>query len=764
MAKIHKIIKDKQTIYPATTTDAVVNPKTRKSLTEELAGLLKNRAEILSVGRFDGKYDGVVYRSKDASANSGWIPYFLEKGEQYIIGRSFNASSATSTIMLKYEDGTEATVVLSTEERIIIPPKNTTDIKFIMYGYQSDEVSEMYYYIKSKDIRESIESNTAAITVNAEAIETLARELEALGACGFARVNGSADPDAQVSFGDTAKLRALASHLHLGAVKDGKLVKQCAPGRLTASVDGKEIAIDGTDGDIMNFTDCDLYYLKATMPYTPQGGTEAEYNIVALSLLPFAIGGRQAKRIRPFAIVPGECVTAKLEGDTESCAHFVYNKNAIGTYNAPMNIFKQSYKTSGGGYPTQYVSSIQSVKNAQAKNADGSNRPYMGMYYEFYEIIVCLMSFEIGTWAHTRLNLFGVGCTTLDSVSSSTFVDDVISANSGWKAIVGSEIKYSSLMGSNMITPAVSTGKTYLIGGVAGRSWYGFMEIMEAQRLLDGIGKAGLVSKIGSIGHIFSFDAEGGVTCTEDGSVNLSTGAGMEVCKHYYVVRNVPGCAGMADGVMTAVVNSYTKMEFQDGVTWTDGTAMNGGIGILKRSIPIYRGWNLPLVGLFRQMDGAYYIVRKDSAGNNLPVQFRCASDVSRVPVRTTYTYRVPDNEECDMEIGLDLKKEYPGINLPVANDSWFKKSDYNFSLFCAETTRGGSRNYENAYLWLYINNNVSAGERCLHGSVVGCAANSGNASARTAFCNNRADSSADIYAGAFAVPYIGTNQSNAMA
>lgn len=609
------------------------------------------------------------------------------------------------------------------------------------------------------DIRKQIADETkrakTAEEANATAIEALANELEALGACGFARVNGSADPDAQVSFGDAAKLRALASHLHLGAVKDGKLVKQCAPGRLTASVDGKEIAIDGTEGDIMNFTDCDLYYLKATMSYTPQGGTEAEYNIVALSLLPFAIGGRQAKRIRPFAIVPGECVTAKLEGDTASCAHFVYNKNAIGTYNAPMNIFKQSYKTSGGGYPTQYVSSIQSVKNAQAKNADGSNRPYMGMYYEFYEIIVCLMSFEIGTWAHTRLNLFGVGCTTLDGVSSFTFIDDSISANSGWKAIVGSEIKYSTLMGDNMITPAGSTSKTNLIGGVAGSSWYGFTEIMEAQRLLDGISKAGLVSKIGSIGHIFSFDMEGSVTCTEDGSVNLSTGAGMEACKHYYVVRNVPGCAGMADGVMTAVVNSYTKMEFQDGVKWTDGTAMNGGIGILKRSIPIYRGWNLPLVGLFRQMDGAYYIVRKNSDGNKLPVQSRCASDVSRVPVRTTYTYRVPDDEECDMEIGLDLKKEYPMVDYPAISASWVRESYYDFSLFFARSCNGGSRSYENAYLWLYINNDVSAGERCLHGSVVGCAAFSDFASARSANCSNRADSSHDRYAGAFAVPYI---------
>ena len=609
------------------------------------------------------------------------------------------------------------------------------------------------------DIRKQIADETkrakTAEEANATAIEALANELEALGACGFARVNGSADPDAQVSFGDTAKLRALASHLHLGAVKDGKLVKQCAPGRLTASVDGKEIAIDGTDGDIMNFTDCDLYYLKATMSYTPQGGTEAEYNIVALSLLPFAIGGRQAKRIRPFAIVPGECVTAKLRGDTASCAHFIYNKNAIGTYNAPMNIFKQSYKTSGGGYPTQNVSSIQSVKNAQAKNADGSNRPYMGMYYEFYEIIICLMSFEIGTWAHTRLNLFGAGCTTLDSVNATTFADSALTANSGWKVIIGDTVKYSTLHGVNMVIPPSSANKTNLIGGISGNTWCGFLEIMEAQRLLDGISKAGLVPKIGNIGNVFTFDAAGNVSCTTDGSVNLSTGAGMEACKHYYVVRNVPGCEGMADGVMTAVVNSYTKMEFIDGVKWSDNTVLDGGIGILKRSVPIYRGWNLPIVGLSRQMDGAYYIVRKDSEGNNLPVQFRCASDVSRVPARTTYSYRVHDNEESDMEKGLDLKKEYPGVNFPVASESWVKKSDYDFSLFCAETTGGGSRNYENAYLWLYINNDVNANERCLHGSVVGCLDSFIYASVRTSFCNYNAANKFAHYAGAFSIPFI---------
>lgn len=39
MAKIHKLTKGGQTIYPATTTDAVVHPTSRKSLSFELIKL-----------------------------------------------------------------------------------------------------------------------------------------------------------------------------------------------------------------------------------------------------------------------------------------------------------------------------------------------------------------------------------------------------------------------------------------------------------------------------------------------------------------------------------------------------------------------------------------------------------------------------------------------------------------------------------------------------------------------------------------------------
>ena len=44
MVKMHKLTKGGQTIYPATIYDAVVNPKTRKSLTTELSGLNKGSA------------------------------------------------------------------------------------------------------------------------------------------------------------------------------------------------------------------------------------------------------------------------------------------------------------------------------------------------------------------------------------------------------------------------------------------------------------------------------------------------------------------------------------------------------------------------------------------------------------------------------------------------------------------------------------------------------------------------------------------------
>lgn len=714
-------------------------------------------AVILSTG------DGTKYLADDGTYKTIDLSAYLQKdtaGSKGILGE-FSAATgeteaeltpvATDTIsvaigklfkaILDNEEVTAAAIATINEslgfsKNAEFQPTNAT--------LQDKNVTEAIDYIEGNSILSA--ERVAQLEAHLEALKS---ELEALGACGFARVNGSVSCDAEVTFGSKQKLSSLASHLKLGVVNNGKLVKECAPCRLTKSVDNKDIAIDGTEGDVMNYVDCDIYYLKATMNYTPQGGTEAEYNIIALSLTPFSIGGKEAKLVKPFAIVPGECVTAQLANDLRNCAHFIYNKNFAGTYSAPSGIFKQSYKTSGGGYPTQYVSSVQSIKNAQAKNDDiTTNRPYMGMYYEFYEIIFCLMSFELGTLAHTRLNLFGVGITTQDMVSDSTFNDTAISANSGFKYIAGDYTAFGHTWAQ--LTYSGSTVQT--IDGIAGVSHYGVVEIMEAQRVLDGIAKANLISKIGVSTNIFSFDADENVVCTDDGSINLSTGEGMEVCKHYYIVRSVPDCEGMENGVMTAVVNSYTKLEFADGVT-NGSNSLDGGICIMKRSIPIYRGWNLPLVGMFRQMDGAYYILRRDADGNDLPGIFRCASDVTKVPARTTYTYEVTDGEECDMEIGLDLIKEYEVVG-NTTSSTWIKSSDYNLSLFCSEQLNGGSRSYENQLLW-QGGQKPANGNKQLHGSVVGCFAAYGDASARSATCSYHAGSGHDLYAGAFATPIL---------
>ena len=69
MVKMHKLTKGGQTIYPATITDAVVNPKTRKSLAtemSELEGRYKNyslvNGDIIQYELIKGKYinnDGI---------------------------------------------------------------------------------------------------------------------------------------------------------------------------------------------------------------------------------------------------------------------------------------------------------------------------------------------------------------------------------------------------------------------------------------------------------------------------------------------------------------------------------------------------------------------------------------------------------------------------------------------------------------------------------------------------------------------------------
>lgn len=568
---------------------------------------------------------------------------------------------------------------------------------------------------------------------------------EAKQFCGFARQNGAASGDAETSYGSKAMLHEIGKHFHLMTVKDGVPQHICVGGRLTKATNGDDIAIDGTDGDVVLGVDMEgLQLLKATKTVN-----DKETNVLGIGLIPAYWQNVASKRLPKFAITPVETVNCQLDGDVRSQAHCIYNTAKAGTYSAPHGIFKASYKTSGGGYPSQFVSCVDAIRNAQNKNADAlTNRPYTGMYYEFYEAFLALFYAEIGSLKHTQLDLFGTGLTPTEVANDTTFYDDAISAVSGWK-ILTSTPSYSNVWGNEAVT--VGSTKRNLVGGVAGDSWYGVVESFEAQRVLDGIAKAGLISKMGSKANIFFFDASGNIVCTSDGSINPADGTGMTVNKHYYVVRDVPGCEGMADGVMTAVVNSYTLMEFADGVKLTSGSVdLTGKKAILKRSIPVYRGFTLPYVGLFRQMDGAFLVAKVDDGGN-ISMEFRCAASYEDIKPRKTFGYEAAVDGEADIEKGLSQVYKYPARQ---SSEYWVSKCDYNLSLFCATAFSGGTRTHENMYIWMYDTNNAGKGKRQVHGSVVGCLLASWDprACVRAVIGNGHAGSQDDGYAGAFAV------------
>ena len=562
---------------------------------------------------------------------------------------------------------------------------------------------------------------------------------------GFARENGSADPDAEFSFGTDEMYDKITSHIRMGVVKNGIVQKTCKRGYLTVAEDGSEIAIDGSMGDVMLFTDCKFYKFCETMMI---GGREM--NVIAIGLSPFSWYDRKAKEIDCFALTPDGTVNCKIFDDIRSQAHCVYNTEAIGTYTAPVAIFKDVYKKSGGGYPTQYVSCIESIKQAQNKNeSELTNRPYMSGYYEFFEVIVGLMLARMGSTNHTTLTDFGVGSTMMDAVNASTFNDAAMSGNAGMKIMTsGGAASYKGLMSKSFKLNA-SSSTVYTLGAIAGSSYFGFVSILEAQRLLDGISRAGLTSFIGSNTNVFTMDASGNVTVITDGSVNLDDGTGMTATQHYYVVRNVPKFKGIADGCMTAVVNSYTKLEFADGVVNASNADLTGGIGILKRSIPLFMGWALPLHGYFVQSDGAFYICKIASDGTE-NYEFRSASSVDAIPSRTSFGYEAAIDSQADIEKGLDDV-------IPIsygANSGWAKKSNYSASLFCHTLNGGGSRSHESAHLWV-VGHKPSAGKRQVHGSVLGCDANNGAASVRAAGCDGHAGHSYGSYVGSWSLPHL---------
>lgn len=621
-------------------------------------------------------------------------------------------------------------------------------------------VADMTMKVLRDGVTASISTQLGNLTQKENETRSLAVELKRQvdtfvdkdGYIGMARMNGDASGDAETTYGTAEKIHQMGAKFRLCTVKNGKITHRCAPGRLTLGENGEEVKIDGTDGDVMLCVEDGLHLLKATKEIDGR-----EMNIIGLGDRKSVWYGVQSKEIPAFGLTPCETVNAQILDDIREQAHCVYNTSVTGSYlpdALTFNIFKDTYKKSGGGYCSRKNSSVQNIQYAQNKNEDNLTcKPYMGLHFEFMECLISMMFSEIGSICHSNYDMFGVGITN-NSININQFNDGAISGISGWKFIAADGKIRADNWWHNVYVNGQTLTSSEIVRGIVGSDRYCYNEMLEPQRVLDAIQKAGLVGKIGSKSNIFHYDVDGNMVCSSDSSVNIDTGEGMEVYKHYYIVRNVPKCEGMADGVMTAVVNAYTKFECCDGLMLSDKTTdMTGGIAIMKRSMPVYRGWTLPYVGLVRQLNYGYYVVRVDAEGV-IDVEYDTIELKDVKPLKDfdggSYETTGRDSNPALLE---GMSKSYKfDKSMNLNGEFYLEKCNYSMGLFCMKSRGGNIRTHENAYLWLHPENNHGKDSVQVHNSVSGCNAGNSVSSVRSAFCSSRAGELAVYFAGTFAV------------
>ena len=582
-----------------------------------------------------------------------------------------------------------------------------------------------------------------------------------------ARAHDGVSPTTQIYYGSKDALNLVLSHMKIGTFKNGKLIKECAPGRITATRSGEPIAIDGTDGDVMLYTDTVMYRDRATIDgLTVSGSTATTHNVIGLGLVPHMIGSKDAKKFEPFAITPHYATKdVKLDWDSQACPHSIYNPNLeTGNYRKPIAKFKETFKANGKGYMPGFVSSFDSSYRARKK--DGG---YQGLYYEFYENWLIAMFLELGSMHFTADNLFGKGCTCYYPNDDYWFNAEGNDGVSGLKRVHsnGTKVGYGRCMTD--YNSGNTLGMKNPIEALVGNKFFDFTESLESIRIMDAIVKANLVDQIAP-NKLFTYDADGNAVAA-DSNVDVTTGANMVPNKKYFTVRNVPNCQGLADGVMTAVVNIFVKLTMNDS---------SGDSVIWKFSHPVYRGLEL-FSGMVPQLEGIYWVQGNtyDGSTNTSWQEFYYANSCDDLDYLSGCTTALDDTMSSGettsaqtLSWGLEdkmplmlsgLTKGYYTSGNP---DGWASATNYNQSLYAHTAFGGGESTYECGYMWKYgssVNglhipngypNKSNMSGRWVNGSVAGCCLADAYAG-RTFAANSSVRRGNDRYAGGFSHGHI---------
>ena len=494
-------------------------------------------------------------------------------------------------------------------------------------------------------------------------------------------------PTYKMYSGDKEKLNSILSHFKMGWFDgDGKLVYECAKGRISKAVDGTDIPIDGTllgpngeSCDLLLYTDTNLYIDRCNVSgLTVEGSNGATQNVIGISTSPHQIHGKSAKKFEPFGFTP------------QVAKYKAFKSKRVG------------YSYYDGGRIQTRISSLHSSIAALNK---GSN--YMGLYYEFMEAWWIAMYLELGTMNAFTERLFGCGYGYYTPSLTNWFSKGYAGTSGGM---------YKDAKGNVKLTSHLNVWS----------QWSGIRlpMMLEAQKILDDVVKYNMVDAVDS-GLLMTYESSGSsnsgsvimasdyiATYTDEsgntvsGSVTSPTFDGnnfelMEEGKKYFTVHTPqdsngnPMCLGVKDGVMTATVNVYYK--------WTNPS--NGTTYIVKDSHPIYRGMSM-IEGYYQQLTGLHRVMRKDIKGSTSSATgyqhcrwYYCDSwrqvprDVSVYQQGNGLDYYSVSGDNADeiaKEYTLPLLESYNKMeeSTPIGQ-TWVKECDYDVSLFMS--TKGGA-------------------------------------------------------------------------
>ena len=519
-------------------------------------------------------------------------------------------------------------------------------------------------------------------------------------------------------YGSKEALNMVLKHYKMGLFKDGALVKECAPCRITKAVDGSDINIDGSEGDIMLYTDVPIYRDRCRVSgVTVPNSTATTHNMIGLGMMPHQIGWKDAKKMNPFAFTPGYVQLDREANEYRSC----YNTNYNGSGGFPAAMYKTNFigaNGAQGGYPVTNQSAIDNMQRSRNKR-----KGYQGIFYEFYEMWLIAMYLELGSLRFTDINSFGKGCTEYTPDASNWI-------SGGTSGVRIKDVKgngtddYTSLM-SNYFKIGSSGGILLPLNGLLGDNCYNFEEALESQRFVDALVKSNLADKVDGK-TVLEYDDDvkkKGYVKVSKADVNLSTGENMDEGKKYYIIRNVPNCQGIGDGVMTYVLNVFVKTSFNDNVYY-NSVDVGGKTVIFKFSYPTYRGLEL-FSGAFTQIEGINHII--GDYGGKMKGSIWYAKDYTDIKYDPT-NYKPTDAEVLIYKDIPYIKGFVNGGEYDPYNYGWVKNANYDVSLYCAteceEDSYGSGVNatsYECGYVWR--DRSVRSGYKKVRASTVGCSA-----------------------------------------